>query len=1066
MTDPNRLPAEATAQTAQLEPQRRIPNAISGELWVLLAIVALAALIRAYHLGYKSLWLHEIVLVSASQQGSLPGPYGSVAPVQSPAFLLLLRLVSSLSQAEWTLRLPAMIASTVGVIALWALGRRLFGSPVALLAAFLLALSPAHLEFAQEVHAGALLATFSTLLLWSLVRAAQREADSSPQAAGKPLRRWLLTWVPFILLATLSLYSQYDGLLAVGLSLVVFPCFLLAATPGSLPTLWRDPERRRAFRHLLGALAATGVLVLPLAIFGLTSNAQTTAGRTGMGSVRWLETFAAFISNRSPWNLDPLFVPTMLLLAVVGLGWLFWRRRAVAVALTLWLALPLLLLDRLGAAAERGLGNEIFILPVLLLLIAAGVVALGQLAVTIVQRLAPGHASYASWARAVVVGLFVLAFLKGSTDPLRATYARPKQDWRGLAGILATAPGPDDAIVLLPDVVDPLRWYYDGPGQVVENDLAAELARLCQTSPAVYMAAGTTEAPIRPADADFLRQTSIEVPLKDLALYYRNCRSDAWYGEGAEDLFLLARRPGLHFPELRRAMQQFDALAAEARAGSAAQQAIGADTAAAPAAAPVPAATVAPTVSVAATAPAVPTVAPEIQAPGEPDLVTDLGAALASLAESAPDDPLTHVRLGAFALQEGASPQQAGVSFQRAIDLDPTSWLAYALWAASLDSAGENEAALALLARGLAAAPDSRALQAMDKRLRGGRPVAPSPGDSPDALGIARQALVDRSWSAAVAAAQEAAAANPDAFEPLLALGDAYRGMSEPRQAADAYARAIELAPQIGYLHARLAEMLTRTGRVDEAIATGLTAISIDQQRWENWYALGRAYAGQVVADLTVNVTLTSFEDARQAEAILQHASSLAPAQFTAPERALTDLRALLATGLLTQDGVEDSADAAQASHSLSAQRARAEQLLRDGKPDLALDAFRQIAQSNPDDRASRLGLADALAALERIDEALAELAAINAQWPDFPFSRTRQGALLEDMGDMTAALAAYREAVQVAPDDSDTHFTLAYALRRAGLREEAIAAFEAGLALEPTRESAAAALDALKREQ
>ena len=52
------------------------------------------------------------------------------------------------------------------------------------------------------------------------------------------------------------------------------------------------------------------------------------------------------------------------------------------------------------------------------------------------------------------------------------------------------------------------------------------------------------------------------------------------------------------------------------------------------------------------------------------------------------------------------------------------------------------------------------------------------------------------------------------------------------------------------------------------------------------------------------------------------------------------------------------------------------------------------------EDRASRMGAANALAALGRSDEALAAYEAISVDWPDFPFARIRQGALLEDLGD------------------------------------------------------------------
>ena len=87
----------------------------------------------------------------------------------------------------------------------------------------------------------------------------------------------------------------------------------------------------------------------------------------------------------------------------------------------------------------------------------------------------------------------------------------------------------------------------------------------------------------------------------------------------------------------------------------------------------------------------------------------------------------------------------------------------------------------------------------------------------------------------------------------------------------------------------------------------------------------------------------------------------------------------------------------------------------------------------------------------------------ISADQPDYPFAYVRRGELLEQRGEIDAALDALRAAAAVAPENADVQFTLAYALQRAGLTDEAIAAFEAGLALDPNRQAAQEALDALR---
>ena len=280
------------------------------------------------------------------------------------------------------------------------------------------------------------------------------------------------------------------------------------------------------------------------------------------------------------------------------------------------------------------------------------------------------------------------------------------------------------------------------------------------------------------------------------------------------------------------------------------------------------------------------TLAPTPVAP-LPDQVQDVGALLAELAKAAPDDPLAQVRLGAFAVQEDQEPELAGEYFQRAIDLDPTTWLAYGLWADSLSSSGQITQSLQLVEQGLAAMPDNPALAALGARLRAeGNPPADDALNA--SLESGRVALQGRDWADAIAAGQRAVAAAPERYETHLLLGDAYRGAGELAQAVVVYGRAVEMAPQLSFLHARVGETEARLGRSAAAVSSSLTALAIDQTRWENWYALGRAYAAQAISGAAV----VDPAAAQLAESALQRAVELAPPENQAPQRALDDLRA------------------------------------------------------------------------------------------------------------------------------------------------------------------------------
>jgi tetratricopeptide (TPR) repeat protein len=448
----------------------------------------------------------------------------------------------------------------------------------------------------------------------------------------------------------------------------------------------------------------------------------------------------------------------------------------------------------------------------------------------------------------------------------------------------------------------------------------------------------------------------------------------------------------------------------------------------------------------------------------QPDLALGVEALLVALAEATPDDAMAQMRLGAWALQQGQSLSAAGKHFQRAIDLDPTAWLTYGLWANSLGNSGQISQALQIIGQGLAAAPESPGLPAMQARLQGAAASAASNQAYQAALEAARNAARERNWQDAIDAAQQAIALAPARYEAQVLLGDAYRSQNEFAQALQAYQRAVELAPYLSVLHSRQAEMLAHLGRADEAMAASLTALAIDQGRWENWFALGRSYMASVLAADAPAGSPTPAEAARQAETALLRAQALAPADNQAPARSLAELRAALQqpTGgsapTPTPEAVVDYAR--MNGQQRAGARDQADQALRAGKPAEALAIYQALAAVDGQDRASRMGVANALAALGRVDQALAELGAISLDWPDFPFSLIRQGALLEEQGHVEGALAAYREAVRIAPDNPDTHFTLAYALNGAGWRAEAIAAFEAGLSLDPGRSAARQALE------
>lgn len=173
-----------------------------------------AATVQAGHPGVTTMWL-----------GSLGNAIGRAAnPAQTSAALDWLSKLDRLSPEngeayrrlgaflDWA-RLPVIFVNTLGVAAIFFLAKRLLGTPVALLAALLLALDPFSAGLAGLLHVDGLLATFTTLSLLALLNGVSHIADSRLlMANGKPstsrYRPFAIGWFAlsgiFAGLATLS----------------------------------------------------------------------------------------------------------------------------------------------------------------------------------------------------------------------------------------------------------------------------------------------------------------------------------------------------------------------------------------------------------------------------------------------------------------------------------------------------------------------------------------------------------------------------------------------------------------------------------------------------------------------------------------------------------------------------------------------------------------------------------------------------------------------------------------------------------------------------------------------
>ena len=208
-------------------------------LWLLI----LGALgLRLARLPFQPLWWDEgwSLYFATTDVGAMLKL--TAVDIHPPFYYLLLHLwIRILGPSVLSVRFLSVLIGTAAVPLLYVTGRRLLGEKGGLLAAFLLAVSPLHIYYSQEVRMYALV----TLLGLAAFYFALREEWNGGKA------QWAV-WIGYVLAATAALYTQY------------YAVFLILAL--NICVLIRWIRARRPFSDLLpwiGAQIAVIALFLP-----------------------------------------------------------------------------------------------------------------------------------------------------------------------------------------------------------------------------------------------------------------------------------------------------------------------------------------------------------------------------------------------------------------------------------------------------------------------------------------------------------------------------------------------------------------------------------------------------------------------------------------------------------------------------------------------------------------------------------------------------------------------------------------------------------------------------------
>lgn len=431
------------------------------------SIVAIGIYTRFYQLGAKSLWGDEIW---TGQRGGEPvwSIVRAYLDLPGPVYYLLAHVTLRFfdhDHAEFALRLPSAMASSLVIIASFFSTRRLHGVWPAIIGALLLAVSPYQVWYAQEARFYAVSTLLALPAWYCCVRI----------LLGQSSREY---WCGFVLFSTLNLYTQ------------PLPAFILLASLACCVVLVL--ARKRLYRTFLvwfAAYSAIGALYLPALVkmFIARFSGGTIGNYVDYGAEQQLfsPSLAGIGSSfvtvgativRSFAAEGPVWL-LFLLLALVATGYLIATRQWITVVCYI---VPFVVAFLVFVIAHPINGFNVryilFLQPLYLTLVAVGIVQSGPATLRLIQR---PHAHDASstprmWIMPVklsIVLVLLLTIVSASVRSVQHSYTQAKiNDWRALANYLQAEVRPGDIIVGSVWFHDALSWYFTNDSVVWFND--------------------------------------------------------------------------------------------------------------------------------------------------------------------------------------------------------------------------------------------------------------------------------------------------------------------------------------------------------------------------------------------------------------------------------------------------------------------------------------------------------------------------------------------------------------------------------------------------------------------
>jgi hypothetical protein len=440
-------------------PRRGEPDTSPNSALLVLVGLTLAGL--ALRLAVpRGIWLDEAISIHQAHL-SLHELFRNLyyGDRQPPLYhLTLWATIRAFGDGEFAVRLPSLIAGTLVIPAIYALGRELYDRRTGLIAAGFAAVSPLLIWYSQEVRMYEFVALFGVLALLTQLRAIRKPT--------------MLNWAAYILATAALLWSHYFGLLLIGVQQLVFVGVLV--------------QRRRSGEPVkpvaLGFAYSAAVLVMQLVPLLVFANHQYEVTSAAAGSPSGTYDYLSFYS------------------VLANMAWSLWGYQPDATTVLLAAMWPLFLLGSLvllgrgGSRQTMSLAAAAIALVLLLIAVSSfdrsyfevrNFLLLVPLVLLLIARLISGWIRQPR-TRLLVAGGVALTLLIGLADQ-QLNKANPRLfDFRGAIADIKANAGPDGLVLVEPNDMRYVLEYY--APNLRGQPLSAPITAATEASPVFVLA--------------------------------------------------------------------------------------------------------------------------------------------------------------------------------------------------------------------------------------------------------------------------------------------------------------------------------------------------------------------------------------------------------------------------------------------------------------------------------------------------------------------------------------------------------------------------------------------------